>query len=160
MASAGPPVPPGPALPFHVGAFIRSSLVWLAVGILLGASMAFHPETTLGYRPAHAHANLLGFVSMMIYGVAYHVLPRFTGRPLHSRGMAVLHVWIANVGLAMLVVAWIVRLEWMAPGAILLRLGAAASAVGAGLFVYNVWRTLGPLRFRGPDFDLGVWPGE
>lgn len=61
--------------------FIRASLVWFGVGILLGLSMSFWPMESLAYRPAHAHAHLLGFVSMMIFGVAYHVIPRFSGAP-------------------------------------------------------------------------------
>lgn len=56
---------------------IRSSLLWLVIGVLIGAAMTFAPAAALAYRPAHAHANLLGFVSMMIFGVAYHVIPRF-----------------------------------------------------------------------------------
>ena len=64
--------------------FIRASLVWLGLGVSLGVAMVIVPQYALVYRPAHMHANLLGFVSMMIFGVAYHVLPRFVGRPLHS----------------------------------------------------------------------------
>ena len=31
---------------------------------------------------AHAHLNLPGFMAMMIYGIGYFILPRFTARPL------------------------------------------------------------------------------
>ena len=34
--------------------------------------------------PSHMHMVLLGFVTMMIYGVAYHVIPRFTGHALSA----------------------------------------------------------------------------
>ncbi|HEX7049531.1 MAG TPA: hypothetical protein VF188_04910 [Longimicrobiales bacterium] len=122
--------------------FVRSSLVWLGIGVLIGVSMAFWPAAALVYRPAHAHANLLGFVSMMIFGVAYHVIPRFAGTPLHSRRLAALHVWVANAGLALLVGGWILRASLPGAGMAVLRAGAAVSAVGAGLFVYNLWRTL------------------
>jgi cbb3-type cytochrome oxidase subunit 1 len=88
--------------------FIRSSLFWLAVGVLLGVALALWPQLLL-YRAAHMHANLLGFVSMMIFGVAYHVLPRFVGRPLYSRRLAEVHLWIANAGLALLVGGWMLR---------------------------------------------------
>ena len=121
--------------------FIRASLVWLGLGVLIGATMAFVP-TAVVYRPAHVHANLLGFVSMMIFGVAYHVIPRFSGRPLHDRRLPVVHLWVANGGLALLVVGWIARPSVAGPGAALVHTGAAASAVGAFLFIYNIWRTL------------------
>ena len=71
-----------------------------------GVWMALASDALI-YRPAHVHANLLGFVSMMIFGVAYHVLPRFVGHPLHNRRMAVVHWWVANIGLAVLTTAQI-----------------------------------------------------
>jgi cbb3-type cytochrome oxidase subunit 1 len=129
-----------------VKAFVRASLVWLGVGVTIGVSMAFWPAAALVYRPAHIHANLLGFVSMMIFGVAYHVMPRFTGHPLHSRKAAMAHLWVANVGLLLLVVGWIARVWLPESGTLLVRSGAAVSAVGAFLFIHNLWRTLGPLR--------------
>jgi cbb3-type cytochrome oxidase subunit 1 len=124
--------------------FIRASLVWLGVGVLIGISMAFFPARALAYRPAHVHANLLGFVSMMIFGVAYHVIPRFTGNPLHDRRLAPVHLVAANLGLALLVSGWIVRVWAFGAGEALVRAGGAVSAVGVGMFIYNIWRTLGP----------------
>lgn len=121
--------------------FIRSSLVWLGVGVLIGVAMAVHPAA-VALRPAHMHANLLGFVSMMIFGVAYHVMPRFTGHPLHSPRAAALHLWLANAGLAGMVSGFalrVVRWEWGMP---VLALGAVLSATGAILFIHNIWRTL------------------
>jgi cbb3-type cytochrome oxidase subunit 1 len=121
--------------------FIRSSLVWLGVGVLIGVAMALQPAAA-AYRTAHMHANLLGFVSMMIFGVAYHVIPRFTGRPLHSPRAAAAHLWIANAGLAGMVAGFVLRVhrwEWGMP---VLGVGAVLSATGAMLFIHNIWRTL------------------
>ena len=70
--------------------FIKSALVCLGLGIVMGVWMALSPGAIL-YRPAHVHLNLLGFVSMVIFGVAYHVIPRFAGHPLHSRTIAGAH---------------------------------------------------------------------
>lgn len=122
--------------------FVRASIVWLGVGVLIGVSMAFWPAEAMVYRPAHAHANLLGFVSMMIFGVAYHVIPRFAGRPLHSRRLPRLHWWVANAGLASLVGGWILRVAAPGAGTMLVRGGALLSAVGAFLFIHTIWRTL------------------
>lgn len=123
--------------------FVRASLIWFGTGVLIGVSMAFWPAEALVYRTAHIHANLLGFVSMMIFGVAYHVMPRFSGNPLHSRRLAALHLWVANIGLAMLVGGWIGRVWVPQEATVALRAGAAVSAIGAGLFIHNIWRTLG-----------------
>lgn len=129
--------------------FIRSSLVWLGVGVLLGVSMVFAPMQTMVYRPAHMHANLLGFVSMMIFGVAYHVVPRFTGTPLRSRRMAMAHLWVANAGLAGMVGGWMLRPSQPSTGGAVLGAGALLSASGAFLFISNIWRTLAPVSGRG-----------
>ena len=123
--------------------FIRSSLVWFGIGVLLGLGMAVSPGgRLLVVRPAHVHANLLGFVTMMIFGVAYHVMPRFAAAPLHSRALAALHVWIANVGLAMLVGGWMLRPFIGRLATPFLHTGALLSVVSAGMFIYNIWRTL------------------
>ena len=130
----------------YVQNFVRASLIWLGVGVLIGVSMAFWPSAALVYRPAHIHANLLGFVSMMIFGVAYHVMPRFSGNPLRSPAEARWHLVVANVGLTLLVAGWIGRVWLVAPALIALRAGAALSAVGAFLFIHNIWRTIGARR--------------
>ena len=137
--------------------FIRASLVWFGIGILLGLGMAWWPAEHLVYRPAHAHAHLLGFVSMMIFGVAYHVIPRFAGSNLESRRMAAIHFWVANLGLAAMVGGWILRV-WVSWGSTLLGVGGALTAVGAFLFIYNIWKTLGPVR-RADLVGIGQQPG-
>lgn len=128
-----------------VRSFIRSSLLWLGGGVLLGVWMAVSPQAIM-YRPAHVHANLLGFVSMMIFGVAYHVIPRFTGSPLRSRRTAMVHVWLANIGLAILVGGWLMRPSLGQVGTAAVMTGGIVSAAGAFLFIGNIWQTLGPVR--------------
>jgi heme/copper-type cytochrome/quinol oxidase subunit 1 len=122
--------------------FIRSSLVWLGTGVLLGIWMAVDPGGALVYRAAHMHANLLGFVSMMIFGVAYHVLPRFAGQPLRSRKAALTHLVLANAGLAAMVAGFMTRLSSYGVGTALLIAGALLSGTGAFLFIANIWATL------------------
>lgn len=128
-----------------VRSFIRSSLVWLGIGVFLGLGMAWWPVEHLVYRPAHAHALLLGFVAMMIFGVAYHVIPRFAGNGLMSRRLAVLHLWLANLGLAGMVAGWVLR-GWLGWGTPIMGMGGTVTAVGTVIFIYNIWMTLGPAR--------------
>jgi cbb3-type cytochrome oxidase subunit 1 len=125
-----------------VSRFIRASLVWLCVGVLIGVAMAVGQGAALAYLPAHVHALLLGFVAMMIYGVAYHVLPRFTGKVIHSRRLAMAQVWIANAGLACFVAGFIARVHFATPGRVMVACGGILSAASALAFAYNAWRTL------------------
>jgi len=134
---------------WYVKAFLKASLAWLACGVTLGVGMAVHPQLLI-YRPAHVHMNLLGFVTMMIFGVAYHVVPRFTGHPLYSRRLAGWHWWMANVGLALMVTGFVLAPHFMMPGRAVLGTGGTIAALSAYAFVYNVWRTIdGPAAMRG-----------
>jgi len=125
----------------YTTAFIKSALIWLALGVLLGVTMTVRPELVL-YRTAHLHMNLLGFVGGMIFGVGYHVLPRFVGHPLHSAALARAHVWAGNVGLALLAGGFAWRVTDPVPAQRVIVAGGALAAAGALMFVYNIWRTL------------------
>jgi cbb3-type cytochrome oxidase subunit 1 len=78
--------------------FIGMSIVYLFIASVFGIVMLAHPDL-LGLKFVHSHLNLLGWVSMMIFGVGYHILPRFMGRPLKSPKLGELQFWLANVGL-------------------------------------------------------------
>lgn len=129
---------------WHARAFLKASLAWLSLGVTLGVAMAVHPAWAI-YRTAHMHMNLLGFVTMMIFGVAYHVLPRFTGHVLWSPRLPAGHWWAANVGLTLMVTGFVCRLSDGVAGqvgAALLGAGGTLSALGAYAFAYNMWRTI------------------
>lgn len=125
---------------WFVKAFIRASLAWFALGTLLGIAMAAHPPW-LVYRPAHTHMNVVGFLTMMVFGVGYQLLPRLFGHPLYSRRLAVAHWWVANVGLAGMVLGFIVQPHVGRPGANTVAVGGVLFGLGAFGFVYNMWRT-------------------
>ena len=133
---------------WFVKAFLKASLAWLAAGVTLGVAMAVHPAWTV-YRLAHVHMLLLGFVTMMIYGVAYHVIPRFTGHALHGRRAAGWHWWASNAGLALMAAGFVLRARGHAVAPVLLGVGGTCSALGAYTFAWLVWRTIdGPARLR------------
>jgi cbb3-type cytochrome oxidase subunit 1 len=131
---------------WFVKAFLKASLAWLGLGVILGLAMAVHPVWTV-YRAVHLHMNLLGFVAMMIFGVAYHVIPRFTGHPLYSRRLATLHWWSANAGLTLFSFGLAAQAQAARPAAAMLGVGGTLSAAGAFAFIFNVWVTIdGPRK--------------
>ena len=133
---------------WFVKAFLKASLSWLALGVTFGVAMAAHPAWSV-YRLAHMHMLLLGFVTMMIYGVAYHVIPRFVGFNLHRPRLAGAHWWIANAGLLLMASGFVTRVSLPTVGTVVLATGGALSAIGAYLFVYLIWRTIdGPDQLR------------
>ena len=142
---------------WFVRAFLRASLLWLALGVTLGVGMAVHPAWIL-YRPAHVHLNLVGFVTMMIFGVAYHVIPRFTGRTLHSRAIAAGQFWVCNAGLAGMAAGFVLRPHFGRPGTAAIVAGGTLEALGAYAFAYNIWRTLGSAPLAVADRDARPRP--
>lgn len=53
--------------------FLRFGVLSLIVGVVLGMWMGANEEFTL--RPVHAHINLIGWASMMIFGFFYRLFP-------------------------------------------------------------------------------------
>jgi len=125
---------------WFVKAFIRASLAWFALGILLGLIMAAYPQW-VAYRPAHAHMNVVGFLTMMVFGVGYQLLPRLFGHALYSRKLAIAHWWLANGGLAGMVTGFFMQPHVGARSAPVTATGGLLFAFGALGFVYNMWRT-------------------
>ena len=133
---------------WFVRRFIKSALAWLGLGVSMGVAMAAHPSWII-YRPAHVHMNLLGFVTMMIFGVGYHVIPRFVGHPLHSSKLAGMHWWLSNAGLALMVLGFLMAPHVGARSVPVLVTGGVLSALGAFAFIFNIWRTIdGPKTLR------------
>jgi hypothetical protein len=62
--------------------FIKAGLIYAVIGAVLGITLAINPALSHPLRFIHIHVNLLGFMTMMVAGVAYHVLPRFSARTL------------------------------------------------------------------------------
>jgi cbb3-type cytochrome oxidase subunit 1 len=81
-----------------VKGFIVMSIVYLGISTVLGLLMLYNPDL-LRLKFVHSHLNMLGWVSMMIYGVGYHILPRFMGRPLYSNRLGEAQFWLANASL-------------------------------------------------------------
>ncbi|MCL5957703.1 MAG: hypothetical protein M1358_00040, partial [Chloroflexi bacterium] len=90
----------------------------------------------------HAHMNLLGWLSFFVYGVGYHILPRFRGTPLYSERLAVGQMYLANISLVGMVIFWII---WINGGGVTFQaiwgVAAGLQALAAYIFVYNLTRT-------------------
>jgi cytochrome c oxidase cbb3-type subunit 1 len=125
---------------WFIKAFIRASLLWFAAGIVLGVAIAVYPQWIV-YRPAHAHMNVVGFLTMLVFGVGYQLLPRLFGHPLYSQRLAIAHFFCANLGLAGLVVGFLIQPYRGAEARWVTAAGGLLFAIGAMLWVYNLWRT-------------------
>ncbi len=124
--------------------FIIASIIYLGVASVLGVCMLGN-DSLLSLKFVHSHLMLLGWVSMMIYGVGYHVLPRFSGRPLRYPKIGELQFWAANIGLLGMLLFY--ALGVYNPSDALRTLTVAFGAIEAlsiALFLYNMLATLLP----------------
>lgn len=119
--------------------FIRCAMVYLVAAVLMGLHMS-HAGPVYPLKPIHTHLNLLGWMSMMIFGVAYHILPRFSGAPLWSERLAAAHLWLANIGLLGMIGGWV--LMWYEKGTATLMVFSAVSVLSILFFVTNMFKTI------------------
>jgi hybrid cluster-associated redox disulfide protein len=115
--------------------FVVASLVYFFLAAVLGIWMG--GTNAAGWvRFAHVHFNLLGFMSMMIYGVGYFILPRFNGRTLRWPSWVPAHFYAANLGLIGMVAT---APERPSTGFILF---SALSVLSTGMFAVNLGATM------------------
>ncbi len=88
---------------------LKAAFVCLALGVGLGVLFAFDRARGTILRPLHAELNLWGWVTLLIYGMAYHMLPRFAGRPLSAPQVASRQAWIAIGGVFLVSLGWMAR---------------------------------------------------
>jgi len=125
-------------------AFVKASLIYLAIGVVTGFIMIAYPDVRFPLTRVHTHINLLGFMAMMIYGVGYHILPRFMGRPLYSPQLANIHVWLANITLIGLSISWILESSLGGIWYILAILFGLGQAISVFIFIINLWISMKP----------------
>jgi heme/copper-type cytochrome/quinol oxidase subunit 1 len=126
--------------------YLRMSVIYFVAGAVIGFLMILNPGDTGLYVSAHTHLNLLGFMSMMIYGVGYHILPRFSGQHIYSPRIMHIQFWAANAGLIGMAVGWPLRagggaMDLADP---LLLISALLSFISVILFAVNILKTIKP----------------
>jgi hypothetical protein len=126
--------------------FIKSALLYFVAALSVGVMLALHlivelPPLVSAFSPVYFHLLMVGWLTQLIFGVAYWMFPRFS--PALPRGPAWLG-WttyaLLNIGLLLRVIAE--PLVTVRPNPIA-GWGVAASAVLqwlAGMaFVINAW---------------------
>ena len=122
--------------------YLRMSLFYFLTGSAIGFSMLIWPSEAGYYIPVHVHLNLLGFMSMMIYGVGYHILPKFSGKLIYSSRIMHQQFWFANAGLIGMASSWpFVTGDAPVFGNILI-ISSALTIIAIILFAFNLLKTL------------------
>jgi len=78
--------------------FLKIAVVYLFAGALLGLIMGITQQFVLA--PVHAHLLLLGWASLALAGLIYHLYPAAAATLL-----ARIHFWLHNIGLPAFMIA-------------------------------------------------------
>lgn len=120
----------------------RMALVWLklaaaylSIGVVFGLVMGITHQ--FEYAPVHAHLNLLGWATLGLAGVIYHLFPRAGG---HWLGLV--HFWLHNIGLPVFVVGLFFLQGGHAAAEPVVAIGATIAVVGILFFAANLFRNL------------------
>ena len=116
---------------------IRIAAVYLAIGVTMGIVMGITHQFALA--PVHAHLNLLGWATLAIMGVVYHVYPA-----AGATRLARVHFWIHNAALPVFMVGLGFALTGHEAAMPVTIIGALAVAIGILVFVVNVFVTIRP----------------
>jgi cbb3-type cytochrome oxidase subunit 1 len=125
-----------------VKGFIVMSIVYLGIAAIMGIVMLGN-QNVMALKFVHSHLNMLGWVSMMIYGVGYHILPRFMGRALYSNKIGEAQFYLSNASLMTMLIFYTVNVY--NPSDLYRNVTVAAGAVQAVtvfMFFYNMLMTL------------------
>lgn len=112
--------------------FIKVSVVYFAIGILLGMYMSMEHDYAL--TSVHVHMNLLGWASFALAGIIYYIFPKAGNHTL-----AKVHFWGTNIGLPLMMGGLATLLiSGSEQATIFISLGATLVVISTILFAYNV----------------------
>ena len=136
--------------------YLKTAIAFLAIGLVIGSWMIARREL-YGAAPnpylvsAHTHALFVGFVMLMIMGVALWLFPRpAKDDERYTPGLAAASYWVVTIGTAGRVGGELVRAIAVARGAPLwlrweIVLAGIAQGVGIGMFFYTMWTRIRPV---------------
>lgn len=114
--------------------FMAIGVLSALIGMVWGIQMSASGNHTLS--PAHAHLNLLGWVSCAIFGFYYHVVPRAAAGVL-----ARVHLGLAALGLVMIVPGIVMAVSGQ--GETLAKLGSVVTVLSMLTFAVVLLRDTG-----------------
>lgn len=126
--------------------FVKTGLACLVIGMFLGVFIAAQPTLKLPtelntLRPVALHLLTVGWVTQLIFGVAFWMFPKYTrAQPRRSLSAGWAVYLLLNVGLGLRVVgepAAVLAPSGWTTGVIVI--SAALQWAAAWLFVLNIW---------------------
>lgn len=116
--------------------YFKIAVVYFVIAIILGIVMGIIHDFTL--TPVHAHLNLLGWVSMALFGAIYHFYPQ-----AGETKLAKTQFWLHNLGVPVMQggLAYIVITETESLTIVVI-IASLAVVLGGILFAINVFKNV------------------
>lgn len=111
--------------------FLKIAVIYLVIGAVVGLVMGINQNFALA--PVHAHLALLGWASLALAGLIYHLYPAAS-----TTLLARFHFWLHNLGLPVFMVALGFLLTGSESAAPVVAIGASVVLLGLVLFAANV----------------------
>jgi len=135
--------------------FLKVSLIYFIIGVTMGAIMtigSIYDFVILSklFERAHAHINLIGWVSLSIIGFIYYLLLKNPDKPLYSEKLGNMGFWLINIGIcaefvALLIGGYAQASSFQAGNYVikmLIVIFAFVMMIGVYFSVYNIYKTL------------------
>jgi predicted permease len=120
-------------MPWISNWFFRLAVLYLIAGVALGIGMAASGEH--GMAPVHAHLNLLGWVTLALFGGFYRLWPQAA-----QTRLARVHFWVYVPAHFVQMVALATLYRGVPAVDPLLGISSAAVGIGILCFAVVVWR--------------------
>lgn len=115
---------------------LRAATVYALIGMAWGIHMGMSGDHTL--FPAHAHLNLLGWVSVFLYGLFFAIFPGAAAGKL-----PVVHALVAHFGIVLMIPGVALAVSEVEPGEPLVGLGSILVVLSMLIFAVIVFRNSG-----------------
>jgi cbb3-type cytochrome oxidase subunit 1 len=109
--------------------FFFTATIYVSLGMIWGIEMSISEDHTLA--PVHAHLNLIGWVTMALFGLYYHLVPASA-----DTGLARFHFVVATSGLLLIVPGIVLAITER--GELLAKVGSILTLISMLTFVYTV----------------------
>lgn len=118
--------------------WVRLAAIYFIIGIAVGLFMS--ATLQLQWGAAHAHVNVVGWLSTGLIGVIYGLFPKAA-----NSNLGVWHFWLYNIGLPILLISmFMIHMEprfegWIDFCHIFTFAGGGMVALGIILFIINLF---------------------
>lgn len=130
-------------MPFISRVMIRLALIYLAGGILIGATMLANKATGIypeiwRLLPVHIELMIFGWIIQFTLGTAYWMLPRLIkGEPRGNEKVALLIPVLLNLGIFVIITSYLYQSDWN-----LKLFGRISEAMVVPVFILLHWKRI------------------